>query len=169
MKSRLMILLGALVGVSLIGAGYLFYVAGVLDFELRRNLPTLSRAEAKKYGVFAGDLIPSQRDFEVGESRWKIEDAWLEHRSGPERLSPFHTRQIIYHDLVICIRLVRTNTDPRFTLTAISLKSAQVPHIHYISKNDVFYSEIGVKVPGSVTFRSDARDREVTINLQRQN
>jgi len=166
MRSRSIVLICLLAVVAATACGY--FAAEMRNFELMHRVPTTSIQDSKEYGVFAGILDATPRELELGDSRWKIEDTWLEHRTEPDRRSPFYTGQTIYSDLVLCVHLTRSQVTPELAPTDISLKDAQVSHVLTSSKNGVYYTEVGNQIPDRITLQSKDRDKEAVIELRKR-
>jgi hypothetical protein len=168
----------ALALVSLIAVdAYFEGVAENRDWILKNRVPTRCVADSLKLGVYEAKVEFAPPEVDLGDTSYKIDEAWVEHVTTSQQVSRYVTRQYVYPDLILCIKtsIIRRNT--QLAKTDIDIKDAVHHQIvfkgrEYREYNEhkdyrVLFTEIGRTVPKNVVLWSKERDREVVVELAR--
>src|SRR4051794_28994407 len=89
-----------------------YHHAGVKEWELLNQVPTNSIEDSKRFGVYVTNLNFSPGEVDLGDTRYKIEEVWVEHRTDAERINFFTVRQKNYPDLILCVRTRVSGRNP---------------------------------------------------------
>jgi hypothetical protein len=144
------------------------YKAGSYEWELLNRVPTSRIEDAKKYRVFAGEFEVSPAVVDLGDTTYKIEEAWVEHRTEPERASTLSTVQRVYPEMVLLVRITAVARNPQLAQSAVRIKKEKGREVYGNGYRDVLLSEVGANEPTSFILRCDTREREVVVALKKK-
>jgi hypothetical protein len=156
-------LTAALIIIITATVGWRFYVAEMLDWELRDATPTRSTEDSKHFGIYVSDLSFNPTEVDLGGVHYRIERIWVEHRTEPDRICLFMTRQKIYPELILCVEMKSLKTAD--IMRDLEIKNANVGRFHFYASNGVWYTEIGRLFPRSFVLLSRSSREEAQIWL----
>jgi hypothetical protein len=141
--------------------------ASVYAYRLETWLPASSVAVSKQFKVFAGLVEVSPRLVDLGDTTYRLEDAWIEHRTQPRRVSVFRTDQEILPEFILCVRYSPIAHNPLLSQTGIRIKDKKSREVFDSPIGNVLRTEIGTELPANFTLRCDTREKEVVVELKK--
>ena len=151
--------------VGLLTRGY--YRSAALEWELFNRVPTYSVEDSKRLGIYVTNLTFSPADLDLVDTRYKIEEVWVEHRTDVERINFFTVRQKNLPELFLCLRMRVVGHNRAFAESSISVSTALAKQTYGAPFSGNMCLEIGEAIPTSILISSDVRDLGVRIVLKK--
>ena len=154
---------GCIVMASIFAVKY--WSAEKLEWDLNNRVPTANVERSKELGIFVSDLSFQPSEFVLDGDLYAVARIWVEHRTWPDRVGLFETRQRIDASLVICVDLEAR--DGRFTSTPsrVGIVDAKLSKILFSGSNNVLFSEVDVPLPKVVRLFSRKSGSRVDVAL----
>ena len=142
--------------------------AEMLEWELRNRVPTSTVADSKRYHVFATELEASPMSVDLGDTTYKIESVWVEHRTEPQRVSIFSVHQQILPEMTLCVRIEPVARNHLLAQTEVRIKSPKNQEVFDHGFRNCLVIDAGREIPTSVVLRCDTREKEAVIQLKKK-
>lgn len=156
----------ALVGASIAFGAWCYHDASFHEWELLNRVPTSRIEDSKKFGVLAAEFEVSPSVVDLGDTTYKIEEAWVEHRTELERVSAFSTVQRVRPEMVLLVRITPVARNPDLAQSQVRIKEGR--EVYGDAYRRVLRSEVGVVEPDHFILRCDTREREALVALARK-
>lgn len=144
-----------------------YYKSGYKEWELLNHVPTSSVSESKRLGVYVSALNCSPKEADLGDTRYKIEEVWVEHKTEPERINLFMIRQKLYPDLVLCFRVSVVSRDTNLAISSIRVRTDNATRVYSPSASGNMCVDAGATIPSKFFLSSVAHGSETRIDLSR--
>lgn len=146
-------------------AAWRYYSAEMLAWDLQNRVPTARVSDSKNFGIYVAEVAFKPEEIDLGGERYRIEKIWVEHRTEPDRVGPFFTRQKIFPELILCaeVKSAKAGTTP--TPTRVGIKDANIGKILFSGARDVLFAEVGLSIPPSLVLYSLSSRDEAKIYL----
>lgn len=133
---------------------------------LRNQTPTTSIKQSQELGILASEVAAAPVEFELGGESYRVERAWLEHRTSPESFSPFITRQQIAPELILCLDIRLANRPDSNRPPALRIKNANLGSFYLAAKNSVLFTSVGLSPPNQIVLLSSKAGEEQALALK---
>src|SRR5688572_4976858 len=100
-------------------APFLWYNAAFYEKELRSSAPISSIKASKDYGLFVAEFDVSPSVVDLGDTTYKIEEAWIVHEVTPVSFSPFVTVKRVLPEINLLVRVTDVARNPELTQSEI--------------------------------------------------
>lgn len=133
---------------------------------LRNQTPTTSVKQSQELGIFDSEVAVAPVEFELGGEPYRVERAWLEHRTAPESFTPFLTRQQIAPELILCLDLKPAGRPDSKSAPPIRIKNANLGSFYVAAKNTVLFTTVGTTPPDQIVLLSNKDGGERVLELK---
>ncbi|MCX6954515.1 MAG: hypothetical protein NTV51_20370 [Verrucomicrobia bacterium] len=133
---------------------------------LRNHTPTTSVKQSQELGIFASEVAVAPVEFELGGESYRVDRAWLEHRTYPESFGPLITRRQIAPEFILCVDIRLASRPTQSHPPAVRIKNANVGSFYFAGKNSVLFTVVGLSPPSQVVLLANKDGEERVLELK---
>jgi hypothetical protein len=152
----------------ILAAGYFairYLGVGIHETELRNTIPTTESARARRYGIYVSNLAPQPKIVNLGDTRYRIDEVWVEHRATVIRSSMLNVHLDVQPTFVLCLRIAAVDRNPNLSQSPVTISAAGISETYGPPIRNNMCIAIGTHVPAELTFTSEAQDIHVHVEL----
>jgi hypothetical protein len=130
-----------------------------------REGPTQSIAESKELRVFVSELAVTPKEFDLGDTVYRVREAWIEH---PFFIRPswFHTSRHVEDTLTLCLVVSPVRRHELLARASICVKNGR---LEVMTRGGwLLFQRLNSEIPAQIALRCDTRDKEVVLSLSQK-
>lgn len=147
-------------------AAWRYNAAKAWASTLRNHTPTTSVSQSRAFGIYASEVAVAPVEFDLGGDAYRVDRAWLEHRTYPESFSPLITRQQIAPELILCLDIKLAARPNSTSAPAVRIKNANLGSFYLAGKNTVLFTTVGLSPPGQIILLANKAGEERVLELK---